>query len=54
LIFLQALSGILVVLTRLELSFALAHAFFISCLFGIFCYFLLLVTRYRHQTKAQS
>ncbi|MDI5788156.1 hypothetical protein PO124_05995 [Bacillus licheniformis] len=32
-------------------GFALAHAFFISCLFGILCYFLLLVARYRRQVQ---
>ncbi|MGR3206361.1 COX15/CtaA family protein [Bacillus glycinifermentans] len=53
LIILQAVSGILVVLTRLQLSLALAHAFFISCLFGVLCYFLLLVSRYRHQAKTK-
>ncbi|MDA7026331.1 heme A synthase [Bacillus sp. CLL-7-23] len=47
LIVLQAVSGILVVLTRLDLGFALAHALFISCLFGILSYFLLLMVRYR-------
>ncbi|MDA1475677.1 COX15/CtaA family protein [Bacillus changyiensis] len=47
LIILQAVSGILVVLTRLDLGFALAHALFISCLFGILSYFLLLMVRYR-------
>ncbi|MFN2746088.1 MULTISPECIES: COX15/CtaA family protein [Bacillus] len=54
LITLQAVSGILVVMTRLDLSFALAHAFFISGVFGILCYFLLLVVRYRRQAKTQK
>ena len=51
LIILQAASGIAVVYSRLDLGFALAHAFFISCLFGILCYFLLLVARYRRQVQ---
>ncbi|KAA6452993.1 COX15/CtaA family protein [Bacillus swezeyi] len=54
LIILQAASGVMVVLSRLDLGFALAHAFFISCLFGILCYFLLLVVRYRRQAKTQK
>jgi len=41
----QVASGALVVLTRLNLGIALAHAFFISCLFGVLSYFILLTSR---------
>lgn len=45
LVSLQVLTGALIVITRLNLGIALAHAFFISCLFGVLSYFILLVTR---------
>ncbi|KKB39217.1 COX15/CtaA family protein [Bacillus thermotolerans] len=45
LVSLQVLSGAAVVLTGLNLYVALAHAFFISCLFGLLCYFILLISR---------
>ncbi|ASS91687.1 MAG: heme A synthase [Bacillaceae bacterium] len=45
LILLQALSGISVILSDLNLYLALAHALFISCLFGLLCYFVLLAGR---------
>lgn len=45
LVSLQVVSGALVVLTRLNLYIALSHAFFISCLFGVLSYFLLLTSR---------
>jgi cytochrome c oxidase assembly protein subunit 15 len=45
LVSLQVTAGALVVLTRLNLFIALAHAFFISCLFGVLSYFILLTTR---------
>lgn len=56
----QMLSGMLVVLTRLHLFVALAHSLFISMLFGLLCYAVLLVSRstepepsYIHDTKEQ-
>ncbi|MDE3838383.1 heme A synthase [Bacillus methanolicus] len=45
LVTLQVASGALIVLTRLNLYIALAHAFFISCLFGVLSYFILLTSR---------
>lgn len=45
LVSLQVIAGALVVLTRLNLYIALAHAFFISCLFGVLSYFILLTSR---------
>lgn len=45
LVSLQVTCGALIVLTRLNLYIALAHAFFISCLFGVLSYFILLTSR---------
>lgn len=45
LVCLQVIAGALVIFSQLNLYIALAHAFFISCLFGVLCYFLLLVSR---------
>ncbi|HZG71524.1 MAG TPA: hypothetical protein VEY51_08290, partial [Chondromyces sp.] len=45
LVFLQVLAGALVVMTKLNIYIALAHALFISCLFGLLCYFILLISR---------
>jgi len=45
LITLQAITGILSVYTKLNLVASLSHALFISCLFGVLSYFVLLVTR---------
>jgi heme a synthase len=42
---LQVISGMLIIFTRLNLYVALAHAFFISCLFGILSYLILLTSR---------
>ena len=39
LITLQAISGVMSVYSQLALGYALAHSFFISCLFGVLCYF---------------
>lgn len=41
----QMLSGMLIVLTRLDLFVSLAHSLFISMLFGLLCYAVLLVSR---------
>lgn len=45
LVTLQVVAGALVVITKLNLYIALAHAFFISCLFGVLSYFILLISR---------
>ncbi|MCY7984264.1 heme A synthase, partial [Bacillus inaquosorum] len=29
----------------------LAHSFFIACLFGVLCYFLLLIARFRYESR---
>jgi len=45
LVSLQVIAGALIIFTRLNLYVALAHAFFIAVLFGVFSYFILLVSR---------
>lgn len=45
LVSLQVAAGAMIILTRLNLYVALGHAFFISVLFGVFSYFILLVSR---------
>lgn len=45
LVSLQVIAGALVIFSRLNLYIALAHAFFISCLFGVLSYLILLVSR---------
>lgn len=47
LVSLQVTSGALVIFTRLNLYIALLHALFITCLFGVLSYFLLLLSRSR-------
>ncbi len=42
---LQVIAGMLVVLTKLNLYFALLHSLLISLLFGLLCYMLLLLSR---------
>ncbi|KON89235.1 heme A synthase [Sporosarcina globispora] len=54
LVSLQVAAGALVVLTRLNLYIALAHAFFISCLFGVLSYFILLTSRSKKNELAVS
>jgi cytochrome c oxidase assembly protein subunit 15 len=54
LVSLQVAAGALVVLSKLNLYIALAHAFFISCLFGVLCYFLLLVSRSRKNASLKE
>lgn len=52
LVTLQVVSGAFVVITRLEfLIIALLHALFISCLFGVLSYLVLLLTRSRYNQK---
>jgi len=41
----QMMTGMLIIFTRLNLIVALLHSLFISCLFGLFCYMILLVSR---------
>lgn len=45
LVSLQVIAGALIIFTRLNLYIALLHAFFITCLFGILSYFILLYSR---------
>ncbi|WP_462409149.1 COX15/CtaA family protein [Neobacillus sp. Marseille-QA0830] len=45
LVTLQVTAGALIIFSRLNLYIALLHAFFITCLFGMFSYFILLWTR---------
>ncbi|AZB42801.1 heme A synthase [Bacillus sp. FJAT-42376] len=54
LVSLQALSGALIVITELNLAISLAHAIFISCLFGVLSYFLLLVSRSNANLKRKQ
>jgi cytochrome c oxidase assembly protein subunit 15 len=45
LVCLQVTAGALIIFSRLNLYIALLHAFFITCLFGVLSYFLLLYSR---------
>ncbi len=45
LVLLQVIAGAFIIWTNLNLYVALAHALFISCLFGLLCYFILLISR---------
>ncbi|PGV48783.1 heme A synthase [Bacillus sp. AFS037270] len=47
LVSLQVISGAFIIFTMLNLYIALLHAFFITCLFGVLSYFLLLYSRSR-------
>jgi cytochrome c oxidase assembly protein subunit 15 len=47
LVSLQVMAGALIIFTRLNLVIALLHAFFITCLFGMLSYFILLLSRSR-------
>jgi cytochrome c oxidase assembly protein subunit 15 len=47
LVSLQVIAGALIIFTRLNLVIALLHAFFITCLFGMLSYFILLLSRSR-------
>ncbi|WP_088005803.1 COX15/CtaA family protein [Indiicoccus explosivorum] len=47
LVLMQATTGMLVVLTQLNLAVSLLHSLFISLLFGLLCYMVLLVSRGR-------
>jgi cytochrome c oxidase assembly protein subunit 15 len=55
LVTLQVFSGAMIVITKLEfLWIALLHAFFISCLFGVLSYLILLLSRSRYHQKVDS
>ncbi|MFF2445984.1 heme A synthase [Neobacillus sp. NPDC058068] len=45
LVSLQVIAGAFIIFSRLNLYIALSHAFFITCLFGVLSYFLLLYSR---------
>jgi heme a synthase len=47
LVSLQVIAGALIIYTKLNLYIALLHAFFITCLFGMLSYFILLYSRSR-------
>ena len=47
----QVSTGMLIILTRLNLVISLFHSLFISCLFGLFCYMILLVSRSDYNNK---
>lgn len=47
LVSLQVVAGAFIIFSRLNLYIALLHAFFITCLFGVLSYFLLLYSRSR-------
>jgi cytochrome c oxidase assembly protein subunit 15 len=51
LVSMQLLAGVLIIFSRLNLFIALLHAFFITCLFGVLSYFLLLYSRTRRMQK---
>ncbi|CAM4045303.1 COX15/CtaA family protein [Lederbergia lenta] len=50
----QVAAGAVVVLTSLNIYVALAHAFFIACLFAILSYFIMLLTRNKIAAEANS
>jgi heme a synthase len=51
----QALAGILIIITRLNLIVSLAHVVFISCFFGVLSYLLLITSRSKKNSfSAQS
>jgi len=54
LVSLQVVSGASVIFSRLNLYVALAHAFFISCLFGVLSYLVLLVSRNKKNSQSLS
>ncbi len=45
LVLLQVIAGAFIIWTNLNLYVALTHALLISCLFGLLCYFILLISR---------
>lgn len=51
LVTMQVIAGAFIIYTRLNLYVALAHAFFISVLFGVLSYFILLVSRSKRNAE---
>ena len=54
LVSLQVIAGAFIIFTRLNLYVALLHALLISCLFGVFSYFILLVTRSKKNAAVKA
>ncbi|RLQ95938.1 heme A synthase [Falsibacillus albus] len=54
LVCLQAIAGVLVVLSRLNLYITLSHSLFISCLFGLLSYLVLLASRTKVNSGAEE
>ncbi|GLY10614.1 COX15/CtaA family protein [Bacillus badius] len=54
LVSLQVISGAIIIFTKVNLYVALAHALFISCLFGLLCYLILLISRSKTSTNKVS
>lgn len=50
-LFAQVLTGMLIIITRLSLLVSLLHSLFISCLFGLLCYMILLVSRSNYNER---
>lgn len=50
----QILAGMLIILTRLNLIVSLLHSLFISVLFGLFCYMILLIARSNQNEKTNQ
>ncbi|KGR73773.1 COX15/CtaA family protein [Ureibacillus sinduriensis] len=48
----QMTTGMLIILTKLNLVVSLLHSLFISCLFGLFCYMILLISRSNYNEKS--
>ncbi len=51
---LQITAGMLIIFTRLNLIVSLLHSLFISLLFGLFCYMILLIARSKHNEKNRN
>ncbi|RHW39767.1 heme A synthase [Lysinibacillus yapensis] len=47
----QMMTGMLIIFTKLNLIVSLLHSLFISCLFGLLCYMILLVSRSNYNEK---
>lgn len=47
----QMMTGMLIIFTKLNLLVSLLHSLFISCLFGLLCYMILLVSRSMYNEK---
>jgi cytochrome c oxidase assembly protein subunit 15 len=51
LVSLQVIAGAFIIISRLNLYIALLHAFFITCLFGVLSYFILLYSRSKRNNQ---